>query len=83
MFDDIEKRANGLVAGIFIGIIIVGRTFGGSLWGLIPLGACVASGVFLWVKELIRSGRDAEWRSEQLRGETVRQTSLQSTELKH
>uniref|UniRef100_A0A093VEX5 Meiotically up-regulated protein n=2 Tax=Talaromyces marneffei PM1 TaxID=1077442 RepID=A0A093VEX5_TALMA len=71
MFDDIEKRANGLVAGIFLAIIIVGRTFGGSLWGLIPLAACVASGVFLWVKELIRSGRDAEWRSEQLRGETA------------
>jgi hypothetical protein len=72
MFDDIEKRANGLIAGIFLAIIIVGRMFGGSLWGLIPLAACVASGVFLWVKELIRSGRDAEWRSEQLRGETVR-----------
>lgn len=72
MFDDIEKRANGLVAGIFLAIIIVGRMFGGSLWGLILLAACVASGVFLWVKELIRSGRDAEWRSEQLRGETVR-----------
>lgn len=71
MFDNIEKRANGLVAGIAIGIIIFGRIFGGSLWGLIPLAFCVASGVYLWVKEVIRSGRDHEWRSEQLRGETV------------
>lgn len=71
MFDEIEKRADGLVAAIFLAIVILGRTFGGSLWGLIPLAACVASGVFLWARELIRSGRDREWRSEQVRGETV------------
>lgn len=72
MFDELEKRANGLVAGIAVAIVVVGRAFGGSLWGLIPLAVCVASGVYLWAKEVIRSGRDREWHSEQLRGETVR-----------
>lgn len=71
MFDELEKRANALVAGIAIAIIIVGKAFGGSLWGLIPLAFCIASGVFLWVKEVIRSGRDHEWSNEQLRGQTV------------
>ncbi|KAF6814924.1 c2 domain protein [Colletotrichum sojae] len=71
MFASLEQRANVLCAGIFFGIVIVGKFFGGALYGLIPLGACVASGVFLWVKDLITQGRNTEWASEQERGETA------------
>lgn len=71
MYAIIEARANVLCAGIFLAIAIIGKILGGSLWGLIPLGACVASGVFLWVKDLVRQGRDIEWSSEQKRGETA------------
>ncbi|KAJ6048462.1 uncharacterized protein N7446_011145 [Penicillium canescens] len=69
MFDNIEKRATALCIGIPVAIIILGRTFGGSLWGLIPMAVCITSGVWLWMQEVIRSGRDMEWSSEQLRGE--------------
>lgn len=31
----------------------------------------MASGVFLWVKDLVRQGRDTEWSSEQKRGEAA------------
>lgn len=71
MYAAIEARANVLCAGILIAIVIIGKMLGGSLWGLIPLGMCIASGVFLWVKDLIRQGRDVEWSSEQKRGETA------------
>jgi Ca2+-dependent lipid-binding protein len=71
MFHILEQRATVLSAGIFIGIIMVGMFFGGSLYGLVPLAICVSSGVFLWVKDLIRQGRDMEWSSEQERGETA------------
>lgn len=71
MFAILEQRAYVLCAGIFFGIIFVGKFFGGKLYGLIPLAFCVASGVFLWVKDLIRQGRDLEWSSEQERGETA------------
>ncbi|OAA48164.1 C2 domain protein [Beauveria brongniartii RCEF 3172] len=72
MYESLEKRANGLCIGILVTIIFVGKLFGGKLLGLIPLGFCVASGVFLWCKELIRQGRDAEWSSEKERGETAK-----------
>lgn len=71
MFASLEKRAGGLCLAILIAIIVIGKMFGGSLKGLIPLGACVSSGVWLWMKEVIRSGREVEWSSEQTRGETV------------
>lgn len=71
MYATMEARANVLCAGIFFGIILIGKMFGGRLWGLIPLAICVASGVFLWIKDLIRQGRDTEWSSEQKRGETA------------
>lgn len=71
MYASIEARANVLCAGIFGAVVLMGKLFGGSLWGLFPLGACVASGVFLWVKEVVRQGRDTEWSSEQKRGETA------------
>ncbi|KAF9878952.1 c2 domain protein [Colletotrichum karsti] len=71
MFESLEQRANVLCAGIFFGIVIVGKFFGGALYGLVPLAFCVASGVFLWVKDLITQGRNTEWSSEQERGETA------------
>jgi Ca2+-dependent lipid-binding protein len=71
MFAILEQRANILCVGIFFGIIFVGKFFVGRLLGLIPLACCVASGVFLWAKDLIRQGRDLEWASEQERGETA------------
>lgn len=71
MYAAIEARANVLCATIFFSIVIIGKMFGGSLWGLLPLGSCVASGVFLWMKDLVRQGRDTEWYSEQRRGETA------------
>lgn len=71
MYAAIEARANVLCAGIFFAIVFIGKLLGGSLWGLFPLGFCVASGVFLWMKDLVRQGRDTEWSSEQKRGETA------------
>lgn len=74
MFVELERRAEALCAGILLAIVILGKMFGGSLWGLIPLGACVSSGIWLWMKEVVRSGREVEWSSEQSRGEMVSQT---------
>lgn len=51
--------------------IVVGKMFGGALKGLIPLGMCLSSGVWLWMKEVVRSGREVEWHSEQTRGQMV------------
>jgi len=72
MFAALERRATYLSAGILVVTVVVGKLFGGALKGLIPLAMCLSSGVFLWMKEVIRSGREVEWSSEQLRGETVR-----------
>lgn len=71
MFAILESRANVLCVGIFAAIVFIGKMFGGRLLGLIPLGFCISSGVFLWAKDLIRQGRDLEWSSEQERGETA------------
>lgn len=71
MFEHLEKRATGMCLGFTLGILFVGRMFGASLWGLVPLAACITSAVWLWMKEVIRSGRELEWSSEQLRGQTV------------
>lgn len=71
MFVALEARANVLCAGIIFGIVIIGKLFGGRLLGLIPLAICIVCGIFLWVKDLIRQGRDIEWSSEQKRGETA------------
>lgn len=72
MYVALEKRAAALCAGVLIAIVVLGRMFGGALYGLIPLAMCVSSGIFLWMKELIRKGREVEWQSEKDRGETVR-----------
>jgi hypothetical protein len=72
MFDSLEKRATILCVGILVGTIVVGKMFGGALKGLVPLAMCLSSGVFLWMKEVIRSGRETEWDSEKVRGQMVR-----------
>lgn len=69
MYDSIEQRAVILCVAVFFAIVFIGNFFGGSLLGLIPLAMCIASGIFLWMKDLIRKGRDIEWSSEQKRGE--------------
>ena len=71
-FAALEKQANILCIGILVAILILGNMFGASMKGLIPLGMCVSSGVYLWAKEVVRSGREVEWDSEKTRGETVR-----------
>jgi hypothetical protein len=71
MFESLEKQAGGLVIGITLAVIVLGRMFGGSLYGLIPLALCVASGLWLWMKEVVRSGREVEWSSEKERGKMV------------
>jgi len=71
MFVSLEKRTSVLCVIVLAAIIVLGNMFGGELYGLIPLAMCVSSGLFLWMKEVIRSGRDAEWASEKERGETV------------
>jgi hypothetical protein len=72
MFEAIEARANVLCAAVFLAIVFLGKALGGgSLWALIPLAGAVASGVFLWAKDLIRQGRATEWSAEQKRGETA------------
>ncbi|VBB77881.1 Putative protein similar to meiotically up-regulated gene 190 protein of Schizosaccharomyces pombe [Podospora comata] len=71
MFESIEARANVLCAAVFFGIVLIGKMFGGSLWGLIPLAAVISSGIFLWAKDLIKQGRANEWAAEKKRGETA------------
>ncbi|KAI1639351.1 hypothetical protein F4809DRAFT_138302 [Biscogniauxia mediterranea] len=71
MFAVVEQRATILCAAVFFAIIFVGKFFGGRLLGLIPLAICISSGIFLWMKDLVRRGRDIEWSSEQRRGETA------------
>ncbi len=71
-FAALETRAGALCIGVFLAVVILGNMFGGSLFGLIPTAGCVASGIWLWMKEVVRSGREVEWESEKTRGETVR-----------
>ncbi|KAF2804117.1 uncharacterized protein BDZ99DRAFT_426375 [Mytilinidion resinicola] len=71
MFASIEKRAGILCVGVLLAIIILGKMFGGALKGLIPLAMCITSGIWLWMKEVVRSGREVEWDSEQTRGQTA------------
>ncbi|KAL9128647.1 MAG: hypothetical protein Q9217_002707 [Psora testacea] len=71
MYASLEAQAGGLCVGVVAAIVILGKMFGGSLKGLIPLSMCIASGLWLWMKEVVRSGREVEWSSEQSRGETA------------
>ncbi|KAH4210679.1 hypothetical protein HBI95_062780 [Parastagonospora nodorum] len=68
-FAALEKRAGILCVGLLVATIVVGKLFGGALKGLIPLGMCLSSGVWLWTKEVVRSGREVEWESEATRGQ--------------
>jgi hypothetical protein len=77
MYAAIEKQAYVLCVIVLCSIVVLGKMFGGALYGLIPLGMCISSGLFLWMKGLVRSGRQTEWASEQERGETVRSTYLE------
>ncbi|KAF2760574.1 hypothetical protein EJ05DRAFT_531064 [Pseudovirgaria hyperparasitica] len=69
MFAALESRTNALCIGIFLATVIIGKMFGGRLLGMIPLAMCLTSGVWLWTKEVVRSGREMEWESEKNRGE--------------
>lgn len=70
-FERLEQRGLVLVIGVFFAIVLVGKTFGGRYLGLIPLGMCISSGIWLWIREIIRSGREVEWESEKERGKTA------------
>lgn len=70
-FNRLEQRGLVMVVGVFFGIIILGVSFGGRYIGMIPLAMCVSSGIWLWVKEVVRSGREVEWESEKERGQTA------------
>jgi len=72
MYAAMENQAYILCIVVLLAIAVLGKMFGGALIGLIPLGMCISSGIFLWMKELVRQGRETEWSSEQERGETVR-----------
>lgn len=71
MFERLEKRTSILCVCVLAAIIVIGKMFGGSLYGLVPLGMCISSGIFLWMKAVVTAGREQEWASEQSRGETV------------
>jgi len=70
-FATLEKRAGALCIGVAVAIVLVGKMFGGALKGLIPLAMCITSGIWLWMKEVVRSGREVEWQSEKERGLTA------------
>jgi hypothetical protein len=70
-FAKLEKQAGGVCVAVGVAVIVLGKSFGGSLLGLIPLAACLVSGIWLWMKEVVRSGREVEWESEKERGLTV------------
>ncbi|GAB7362495.1 hypothetical protein MBLNU230_g2816t1 [Neophaeotheca triangularis] len=71
MFKSLEQRGLYLIVGIWFAIVVLGKTFGGKFIGLIPLASCISSGIWLWIKEIVRSGREVEWDSEKTRGETA------------
>jgi hypothetical protein len=71
MYESLEKRTEILCIAVLVAVIVLGKMFGGALYGLIPLGLCVSSGIFLWMKAVVRAGREHDWSSEQKRGETV------------
>lgn len=71
MYAALETKTYILSAGVLIAIVVLGKMFGGALYGLIPLAMCISSGIFLWMKDLVRRGRELEWESEKKRGETV------------
>jgi hypothetical protein len=71
MFEALEKRTLILCGVVFLAIVVLGKLFGGALYVLIPLAMCITSGIFLWMKEIVRAGRAQEWYSEKERGQTA------------
>ncbi|KAF4630399.1 hypothetical protein G7Y89_g7748 [Cudoniella acicularis] len=64
MYEALEKRATILCAGVLLAIVVLGKMFGGALYGLIPLAMCVSSSIFLWMKELATANlipESVEW----------------------
>lgn len=47
MFEALEKLATVLCGGVFIAIVVLGKMFGGALYGLIPLAMCITSGILV------------------------------------
>jgi hypothetical protein len=80
MYAALEKQAGALCITIFTAVVLLGRLFGGKLVGLVPLAMCVTSVVWLWMKEVVRSGREVEWHSEKQRGQMVRECIIYETE---
>ena len=72
MYESLEKKTTVLSGGVLVAIVVLGKLFGGALYGLIPLGTCVASGIYLWMKQVVLKGREHEWQSEKDRGKLVR-----------
>jgi hypothetical protein len=73
MYESLEQKTTVLSGGVLVAIIVLGKLFGGALYGLISLGMCVASGIYLWMKQVVLKGREHEWQSEKDRGKLVRQ----------
>lgn len=71
MYESLEKKTTILSGGVLVAIVVLGKLFGGALYGLIPLAMCICSGIFLWMKDLVRTGREQEWQSEKDRGQHV------------
>jgi hypothetical protein len=71
MYVQLEKRTYILCVGVLLSIVVLGKLFGGALYGLIPLGLRVSSGISLWMKDLVTKGRSHEWFSETARGKIV------------
>lgn len=78
MFLALEKKTGALCVGLLLSIVIVGKMLGGSLLGLLPLGAILATVVWMWMKEVVRSGRESDWDSEKVRGQTVNRPCSQN-----
>lgn len=72
MFSILEFRASMVCLGIAASTLIVGTIFGSTpFWITFLLAAGTSSGVYLWMKEVIRSGREFEWSAEKKRGEVA------------
>jgi hypothetical protein len=71
MYVQLEERTNILCAGVLLSIVVLGKLFGGALYGLIPLVLCVSSGIFLWMRDLVTKGRSHEYSSETASGKMV------------
>lgn len=69
MYNEFEKRTGVLCTSVAGIILVLGKLCGGALYGLIPLAAIVASAIFLFMKDMVRKGRDMEWSSEKQRGQ--------------